>query len=202
MHASPNVCHFQMRSCMENCAISWREIVKNTLYIQETIPYRTETRKKWILRYWFSGFSSKNKHDPIIPFTYISWLMWSPLRDRMMHNVQSPSLKTSDEEFVKKITDFRDYCGESASWAERTDWINVRRINSAILSRKWLLYQTSNKTLHCWISSGKAIYIIVLNQMSPRHISSILYEYPQFTMWLPLFLVDAYSVYSSVRKFA
>ena len=54
-------------------------------------------------------------------FTYISRLMWSPLRDRMMHNVQSPSLKTSDEEFVKKITDFRDYCSESASWAERTD---------------------------------------------------------------------------------
>ena len=33
----------------------------------------------------------------------------------MMHNVQSPSLKTSDEEFVQKITDFRDYCRESAS---------------------------------------------------------------------------------------
>ena len=39
----------------------------------------------------------------------------------------------------------------------------------------------------------KALYNIVLNQMSPRHISGILYEYPQFTMWLPLFLVDAYS---------
>ena len=157
LHASPNVCHFQMRSCMENCAISWREIVKNTLYIKETIPYRTETRKKWILRYWFSGFSSKismilSSTTRRSSFTYISWLMWSPLRDRMMHNVQSPSLKTSDEEFVKKITDFRDYCRESASWAERTDWINVRCINSAILSRKWLLYQTNNKTLHCWIS--------------------------------------------------
>ena len=34
----------------------------------------------------------------------------------------------------------------------------------------------------------KALYNIVLNQMSPRHISGILYEYPQFTMWLPLFL--------------
>ena len=77
LHASPNVCHFQMRSCMENCAISWREIVKNTLYIQETIPYRTETRKKWILRYWFSGFSSKISMIPSSTtrrssFTYIS----------------------------------------------------------------------------------------------------------------------------------
>ena len=26
-----------------------------------------------------------------------------------MHNVQSPSLKTSDEKFLKKITDLRDY---------------------------------------------------------------------------------------------
>ena len=30
--------------------------------------------------------------------------------------------------------------------------------------------------------TGKALYNIVLNQMSPRHISGILYEYPQFTM--------------------
>ena len=30
-----------------------------------------------------------------------------------MHNVQSPSLKKGDEEFLKKITDLRDYCMES-----------------------------------------------------------------------------------------
>ena len=30
-----------------------------------------------------------------------------------MHNVQSPSLKTGDEEFLKKITDLRDYCMQS-----------------------------------------------------------------------------------------
>ena len=77
LRASPNMCHFQMRSCMENCAISRREIVKNTLYIQETIPYRTETRKKWILRYWFSGFSSKNKHDPIINNTKVFFYVHS-----------------------------------------------------------------------------------------------------------------------------
>ena len=39
---------------------------------------------------------------------------------------------------------------------------------------------------------GKAIYIIVLSQMSPRHISGILYEYPQVTTWLPLILLEAY----------
>ena len=46
-------------------------------------------------------------------FTYSAWLMWSSLWDRTMHNVQSPSLKTGDEEFLKKITDLRDYCMES-----------------------------------------------------------------------------------------
>ena len=40
--------------------------------------------------------------------------MWSSLWDRTMHNVQSPSLKTGDEEFLQKITDLRDYCRESA----------------------------------------------------------------------------------------
>ena len=64
-----------------------------------------------------------------------------------MLNVQSPSLKTSDEEFLRKITDFRDYClfvclfvivwrAPLIERAERTDWSNVRRINSAILPRK------------------------------------------------------------------
>ena len=63
-----------------------------------------------------------------------------------MQNVRSPSLKKSDEEFLEKITDFRDYClfvclfvivwRVPLERAERTDWINVRRINSAILCRK------------------------------------------------------------------
>ena len=146
------------------CVVAWKTVpfhdekLLKILYIFKKLFHTAQKRgKKWILRYWFSGFSSKISMIPSSTtrrssFTYISWLMWSPLRDRMMHNVQSPSLKTSDEEFVQKITDFRDYCRESASWAERTEWINVRRINSAILSRKWLLYQTNNKTLHCWIS--------------------------------------------------
>ena len=74
------------------------KLMKNTLYIPETIPSRTETRK-------------------------------------------------SDEGFLRKITDFRDYCllvclfvivrkVPLVERAERTDWINVRRINSAILRRK------------------------------------------------------------------
>ena len=64
-------------------------------------------------------------------FSFSAWLVRSPLRDRTVHNVQSPSLKASDDEFLKKITDLRDYCMKSAS-----DWINVRRINSVILCRK------------------------------------------------------------------
>ena len=63
-----------------------------------------------------------------------------------MQNVRSPSLKTSDEKFLEKITDFRDYClfvclfvivwRVPLERAERTDWINVRRISGAILRRK------------------------------------------------------------------
>ena len=46
---------------------------------------------------------------------------------------ESPCLKTSDEEFLKRIFDLRDCCMESAYSAERTDWINVRRINSVAI---------------------------------------------------------------------
>ena len=63
-----------------------------------------------------------------------------------MQNVRSPSLKTSDEKFIEKITDFRDYClfvclfmivwRVPLERTERTDWINVRRISGAILRRK------------------------------------------------------------------
>ena len=38
------------------------------------------------------------------------------------------------------------------------------------------------RRVHCRLLFRKALYNIVLNQMSPRHISGILYEYPQFTM--------------------
>ena len=106
------------RTCVvSKCVVVWKtvpfhdeKLMKNTLYIPETIPSRTETRK-------------------------------------------------SDERFLRKITDFRDYClfvclfvivrrVHLIERAERTDWINVRRINSAILRRKWRLYQTNNKTFH------------------------------------------------------
>ena len=57
----------------------------------------------------------------------------------------------SDERFLRKITYFRDYClfvclfvivtrAPLIERAERTDWINVRCINSAILRRKWRLH--------------------------------------------------------------
>ena len=56
-----------------------------------------------------------------------------------------------------------------------------------------LVYLLHSKVLLCGIqardevlqriySVRKALYIIVQNQMSPRHISGILFEYPQFTM--------------------
>ena len=59
--------------------------------------------------------------------------------------------RKSDEGFLRKITDFRDYCLLVCLFviirkvpllerAERTDWINARRINSAILRRKWRLH--------------------------------------------------------------
>ena len=83
------------RTCVvSKCVVVWKtvpfhyeKLMKNTLYIPETIPSRTETRK-------------------------------------------------SDEGFLRKITDFRDYClfvclfvivrRVPLERAERTDWINVR----------------------------------------------------------------------------
>ena len=108
-------CHFQMRCCMENCAISRREIVKKYFIYSRnySIPHRNEEKNE----FYNTDFLVSVLKISMIPssttrrssFTYISWSMWSPLRDRMMHNVQLPSLKTSGEEFVQKITDFRDY---------------------------------------------------------------------------------------------
>ena len=106
------------RTCVvSKCVVVWKtvpfhdqKLMKNTLYIPESIPSHTETRK-------------------------------------------------SDKGFLRKITDFRDYCLFVCLFvivwrvplierAERTDWINVRCINSAILRRKWRLYKTNNKTFH------------------------------------------------------
>ena len=159
MHASPNMCRFQMRSCIEDCAISRREIDEKYLIHSRnySIPHRNEEKKTWFLRYWFSGFNSKismitSSSTWKSSFTYSAWLIWLPLRGRTVLNVQSPSLKTSNEEFLRKITYFfRDYClfvclfvivwrAPLIERAERTDWINVRRINSAILPRKWRLH--------------------------------------------------------------
>ena len=118
------MCRFQMRSCMKNCAISRQQIVEKYL----TISSRTETRKNELFDTYFFGFNSKNRRDHIIKntmvffysFTYTALMMWSPLQDRAMQNVQSPSLKTSNEEFLTKITYLRDHWMESACWAEQT----------------------------------------------------------------------------------
>ena len=98
------------RTCVvSKCVVVWKtvpfhdeKLMKNTLYIPETILSRTETRK-------------------------------------------------SDKGFLRKITDFRDYClfvclfvivrrAPLIERAERTDWINVRCIKSAILRRKLRLH--------------------------------------------------------------
>ena len=110
---------------MENCAISRQEIVEKYLTYSRnySIPHRNEEKNEFYDTDFF-GFNSKNKRDRIIKntmvfiysFTYTALLMWSPpLQDRTMHNVQSPSLKTSNEEFLTKITYLGDYCIESAS---------------------------------------------------------------------------------------
>ena len=94
------------------------------LYIFKKLFHTTQKRgKNEFYDTDFFGFNSKNKRDRIIKntmvfiysFTYTALLMWSPLQDRTMHNVQSPSLKTSNEEFLTKITYLGDYCIESAS---------------------------------------------------------------------------------------
>ena len=64
----------------------------------------------------------------------------------------------------------------------------VRSATRLIISKFCLACNYRNRTpLPTWILvsaslTRKALYNIVLNQMSPRHISGILYEYPQFTM--------------------
>ena len=116
-------CNHRRTCVVSKCVVVWKtvpfhdeKLMKNTLYIPETIPSCTETREKnyfyetdflvSILKISMITSSTTWRSS----FTYSAWLMWSPLRDRTMRNVQSPSLKTSDEEFLRKITDFRDYC--------------------------------------------------------------------------------------------
>ena len=77
--------------------------------------------------------------------------MWSLLQDRTMHNVQSPSLKTSNEEFLTKITYLRDYCVESACWAEQTELMwgasTLRSYSTAhvYVNRKTRIKRTKNR---------------------------------------------------------
>ena len=134
------------RTCVvSKCLVLWKtvpfhdeKLMKNTLYIPETIPSCTETREKndfyetdflvSILKISMITSSTTWRSS----FTYSAWLMWSPLRDRTMRNVQSPSLKTSDEEFLRKITDLEIVClsvfcdcMESASnWVRRANWLD------------------------------------------------------------------------------
>ena len=118
-----------MRSCMKNCAISRQEIVEKYLTNFKKLFHPAQKRgKNELCDTYFFGFNSKNRRDHIIKntmvffysFTYTALMMWSPLQDRAMQNVQSSSLKTSNEEFLTKITYLRDHWMESACWAEQT----------------------------------------------------------------------------------
>ena len=48
LHASPNMCRFQMHSCMENCAVSRREIVEKYLIYSRnySIPHRNKEKNE------------------------------------------------------------------------------------------------------------------------------------------------------------
>ena len=70
LQSSPNMCHFQMRICMENCAISRREIDEKYLIYSRKYSIPQETRKK--SEFYdadFFGCNSKNKLDYIIKNT-------------------------------------------------------------------------------------------------------------------------------------
>ena len=123
-------CMHRWKCVVFKCVVAWktvpfhdRKLLKNTLKISRNyfIPHRNEEKMNYAI-------NNKNRRDHIIKntmvffysFTYTALMMWSPLQDRAMQNVQSPSLKTSNEEFLTKITYLRDHWMESACWAEQT----------------------------------------------------------------------------------
>ena len=113
--------------------------MKNTFYIPETIPYRTETRKK--SEFYdadFFGFNSKNKRDYVINnkkvFYYVQRLV------DVVATARSNDAKCSVAFLEKKrrriswednwfqrllfVCLFVYDCMESASWARRANWLN------------------------------------------------------------------------------
>ena len=80
-------CHgncMHRRTCVvSKCVVVWKtvpfhdeKLMKNTLYIPENIPSRTKTKKKLILRYWFSGFNSKNQSALWANSWIDTWFFW------------------------------------------------------------------------------------------------------------------------------
>lgn len=73
--------------------------------------------------------------------------MWSPQRDWTKCKVQSPSLKRGGEQFLMKITDWRDWCIECASWARRTDW---NRVKANLIFSDRFIRKTVVTIIHYW----------------------------------------------------
>ena len=133
------MCRFQMRSCIENCAISRQEIDEKYLIYSRnySIPHRKE-EKKWILRCCFFGFNSKNKRDYVIKNTKVVYYV-QRLVD-VVATARSNDAKCSVaflENKRRKISWEDNWfqrllfvclfvydCQESASWARRANWLN------------------------------------------------------------------------------
>ena len=140
LQSSPNMCHFQMRSCMENCAISRREIdEKYLIYSRKySIPHRNE-EKKWILRCWFFLVS-------ILKISLITSLRTRKVFYYVQRLVDVVATARSNDakcsvaflENKRRKISWEDNwfqrllfvclfvydCMESASWARRANWLD------------------------------------------------------------------------------
>ena len=113
--------------------------MKNTLYTPETIPYRTERRKKReFYDAVFFGFNSKNKRDYVINntkvFYYVQRLVDVVAAARsndakcsvaFLENKRR-KISWEDNWFQRLLfVCLFDYdCMESASWARRANWLD------------------------------------------------------------------------------
>ena len=134
-------CMHRWKCVVFKCVVAWktvpfhdRKLLKNTLQISRNyfIPHRNEEKMNYAIMIFLVSIlkigvitSSRTLWSSFTlllfySFTYTALMMWSPLQDRAMQNVQSPSLKTSNEEFLTKITYLRDHWMESACWEEQT----------------------------------------------------------------------------------
>ena len=72
-------CMHRRKCVVSKCEVVWKtapfhdekKLKKLFIFQNYSIPHRNEQKKKWILRYWFSGFNSKNKRDHMIKNTKV-----------------------------------------------------------------------------------------------------------------------------------